>query len=239
MVFRNRRYNNRKSYRSRRVKRTLRRKMYKKSYRRVPRAVTTLANIPSIQKLRYVDYTYISAATGSLASRIYRANSLYDPDYTGTGHQPMRFDQLSALFARYIVLGSKITVTWQGAAAADVTPAVCTLVLDDDVTPPTNYQEVIEQGKSKYMMVNNNGSRTPQRISQTFSAKKFFGLNNVKDNQSPYGALCTASPADDAYFTLSLQSILGLSGGVTAVGYFMVTIDYIALFSEPITLAQS
>ena len=36
-------------------------------------------------------------------------NSLFDPDQTGTGHQPYYFDQFAALYNRYTVLGSKLT----------------------------------------------------------------------------------------------------------------------------------
>lgn len=33
----------------------------------------------------------------------WRLNSIYDPDYTGTGHQPMWYDQFSALYRKYRV----------------------------------------------------------------------------------------------------------------------------------------
>jgi len=39
-------------------------------------------------------------------------NSLFDPNRTGTGHQPYGFDQLSTFYNRYYVTGSKMTVTF-------------------------------------------------------------------------------------------------------------------------------
>lgn len=210
--------------------------------RRIPRSVTTLSNIPTMQKLRYVTNVYISASGGTPASHSFRANSLYDPDYTGTGHQPMRFDQLATFFARYIVVGAKITVSWQGTTAdaeAVGAPAVCMIQLDDNGTPGTDFTSLIEQGKCKYMLINDIAGRSPKKISQTFSAKKFFNISNIKDNMEPYGALVSTNPADDAYFHITLQSLLGTTGGISVTGYFLVVIDFIALFSEPITLAQS
>lgn len=40
----------------------------------------------------------------------FRGNSIYDPDYTGTGAQPVGFDQLSVFYSRYNVVGSRIEI---------------------------------------------------------------------------------------------------------------------------------
>lgn len=50
-------------------------------------------------------------ASGALGDNIYRGNSLFDPDLTGTGGQPNGFDQWAAFYASYTVLGSKCEVT--------------------------------------------------------------------------------------------------------------------------------
>lgn len=52
-------------------------------------------------------------ANSYVFSRLYRGNSLYDPDYTGVGVQPYGYDNMcnaNAPFGRYLVYGSKITV---------------------------------------------------------------------------------------------------------------------------------
>lgn len=41
----------------------------------------------------------------------FSSNGLFDPDITGTGHQPMYFDNYSAVYKRYRVVKSAITVT--------------------------------------------------------------------------------------------------------------------------------
>jgi len=55
-------------------------------YFEYPTLTTTLAGVT------YVEYDW-------------RLNSLFDPNYTETGHQPRGFDQLSSLFTQYLVLG--------------------------------------------------------------------------------------------------------------------------------------
>ena|SRR3990167_885981 len=38
----------------------------------------------------------------------FRLGSLFDPDYTTTGHQPYGFDQLAAFYSRYYVTGARM-----------------------------------------------------------------------------------------------------------------------------------
>lgn len=49
-------------------------------------------------------------AAGLGADQVYRANSLFDPDFTGVGDQPMGYDQWSAFFGLYRVRGCRYTV---------------------------------------------------------------------------------------------------------------------------------
>jgi len=42
-----------------------------------------------------------AAASGLTTQYVFRAHSTYDPDYTGTGHQPMYRDEMAAIYNRY------------------------------------------------------------------------------------------------------------------------------------------
>lgn len=71
----------------------------------------------SMYKFTYQDSAFVmatSSGNGYRYLRVFRGNSLYDPDYTGVGVQPYGYDQLcsgtGSLFNRYIVYGSKITI---------------------------------------------------------------------------------------------------------------------------------
>ena len=66
-----------------------------------------------VTKLRYVDNLGFTASAANTASmNVYRANSVFDPDQTGVGHQPMFFDNYAAIYNNYRVLGSKIRVVF-------------------------------------------------------------------------------------------------------------------------------
>ena len=88
-------------------------RIVRKSKQHRPRIpVPILVNgFPPLMK---VDLHYESLVTlmpgAAVASYVFRGNSLFDPDYTGTGHQPRYYDQLTPIYGRYKVLRSAITV---------------------------------------------------------------------------------------------------------------------------------
>lgn len=59
--------------------------------------------------LRYSDAFTFTNATLVGSQQIMNLNSIFDPDRTGSGHQPYGFDQLAALYNRYRVL----SVSWR------------------------------------------------------------------------------------------------------------------------------
>jgi len=51
--------------------------------------------------LRYSDYFQLTTTSGAVSTYVFAANGLYDPNITGTGHQPMGFDQLLQFYNHY------------------------------------------------------------------------------------------------------------------------------------------
>lgn len=54
-------------------------------------------------KLRYCDVATVTSTAGAANTLQYNIGSLYDPDYTYTGHQPYLYDQITSLFNAYCV----------------------------------------------------------------------------------------------------------------------------------------
>lgn len=76
------------------------------SYRRI--GINT-GPVPSLYpaKLLYFQQNTLTAAGSTNVEYGYRANSLFDPDFTGAGLQPMYYDQLSAMYSKYRVISAK------------------------------------------------------------------------------------------------------------------------------------
>lgn len=235
MVFRYRRRYRRRAYNTRKLKRSIHRK--KRYLRKIPRGVSTLSNIPQIQKLRYCETIAIQSVVGASGVYQFRANSLYDPNYTVAGHQPLRFDQLAAFYADYIVVGSRITIRHVGGGDGNTNAVKCVLYLNDTVVAaPTDIDSLIEQGRCRYFLTNDNTAKNQQKLSLNFSAKKFFNITNIKDNEKRIGSNCSDNPVDIAMFVIAVQSMDMAS---TTTSRFHVTIDYLAIFSQPLKLIQS
>jgi len=211
-------------------------KRTRRTYRRRPYISNALSGMPKTRRaiLRYTEHvTSMTSTTGTLASYVFRANGLYDPNYTSTGHQPMGFDQWAALYNHYVVLGSKMTVKVLP-QETNVSPCVIgTFLTDGSAVPYTTPGSFIEAKRGPYRLF----KATDRVVSlvQKYSSKKQFNVVDVKDNMDRLGAPVTADPTEEAmfniwFFTMDLT---------TASLNLFVSIDYIVEFSEPKDMATS
>lgn len=218
----------------------------KRKYKRKPKrrrksrlySMSSPAGVPTkkVVSMRYCSNGTIASTSGILQVHVFSANNLYDPDVTGTGHQPMGHDTMATLYNHYVVLGSKITVQWgQVNTSGGTGNLMVGCYLDDDSTVPyTGYSGLIEsrKGTSKLITLQRNAISTTSK----FSAKKFFNVNDVKDNFTRLGGDFGNPPGDAANFILWVQS---QDISTTNTAYFTVIIDYIVACSEPRSLAPS
>lgn len=192
-------------------------------------------------KLRYVTSVSINPAIGQLAYHFFRANSLYDPDLTGTGHQPMTFDMWSTLYNHYVVCGAKITVTFVADGSTTLVPLIFGVALTDDTTSTSTPSVLMENGTTGYRVTTPNGANTQghmPRMSKTFSAKKFFSIVNPMDNVARIGAGISADPTEVAFFAVFVGALPDVAQDLAAMT-MMVVIEYFAIFSEPKEQVQS
>lgn len=110
MYGRRKRYSRRK--RSRNYKRFPRKRRYKKRFSSSKRdSKFQTVGVRSLPYSQFFRFKYTDTKNYSVASSYYytfSTNSLYDPDVTGVGNQPISFDQWSAIYATYRVFSSKI-----------------------------------------------------------------------------------------------------------------------------------
>lgn len=191
-----------------------------------------------VVKMRYADTELLTSTSGSLAVSTWRANSIFDPDFTGIGTQPLGYDQWAQFYNHYIVIGSKISceVSWVSSGAS-AGPCVVGIILDDDGNLiPTDYLAIMEQGKSISMHINPSSANASRAINSSYSAKKFNNITDIKDNRDSLGASFGANPTDPAFFHLFAQSAdLGSTNAIR----FTLLIDFIVILGEPKELPVS
>lgn len=198
-------------------------------------------------RLKYVDFISLdSTASGSATPTIhhFRANSLYDPDLSSSGHQPRGFDQHALLYDHYTVIGSKIKVTFES-DVDNVSPAgqYCFLVLQDTAGTPGNLIDIMEggQGKSKFSYrPRNTDSGKSITLRQKFSPYEMFGIPKTTSllSMDELTPLCTANPLEDAIYTIGVMCQRTTSTDPPAV-IARVEIEYIVVFSEKKPMVSS
>lgn len=220
-------------------RRTKRRKTVRRRTRRsrIPLGIQRKAT--QLARLRYCTGIELSPGTlGTLGYHLFRANSCHDPDHTGTGHQPMSWDEYSELYNHYVVLGSKITVQFTSQAASTLSPPVVGIFISDDTTHSTSgITTLIEQNRCRYRMLAHSYYQKPTTMVSRFSTKKFFNVTDVKDNLDRLGAPIGSNPSEEGYFVVFCGD--SNEGEDISGVYGLVTIEYIVAFSEPKELAQS
>lgn len=201
-------------------RRVMRRRYVKR--RPVPRGPFPLSRVV---KLRYMSNQQdIVCTSGALANFNVLANQ---PVFAG--QYPFGWDQWTALYNHYVVLGSKITVYQFGQddSAGSKVFGFLGCYLGDDATNYTDYTTLIENRMGRFCRATSDSSLA--KVSQTFSAKKFFNVKDVKDNLTRLGASVTGTPTEQANFKVWAQPNNKTS---TQTFYCNFLVEWIVLFSE-------
>ncbi len=184
-------------------------------------------------KLVYYDnqITLDPGASGINAVHVFAANGPYDPDITGTGHQPRGWDQLMLLYDHVICVGSKITANFtDGTIAEDYVGGINVIDNSATFTDPASYHE----GRNTVSRCHGFGT-TALTLSKTFSTKKFLHRSNILDDDQ-LQANASSNPAEGAYYHVWVHPNSGTDVGTVILG---VTIEYLLVFREPKTPASS
>lgn len=147
-----------------------------------------------VMKHRYVQsFQLVNTGTPTVpAHQQFRLNSLYDPDYSGTGHQPYYYDQLAALYNYYTVYGCSVEIE----AGTETTTSTVLLVMGPalDSATPTDLELQKERPQSRWAMLDAGGeAKTIQRyyrIHSIFGRTKRQVLSDdtfsATSNNNPY-----------------------------------------------------
>lgn len=216
-------YRRRRRFRKRRPFRK-----YRKRYAKKTRKTTFMLGRSHKTRLRYESIINLTPSIDPGHNHIFSANDLFDPDVTGTGHQPRGFDQLMGMFDHFTVIGSKITVKFMNSDSI-VQGVYCSVRLRDSVTVTGNLTTIREDpGVRSTILGASSSGRNMGTLTKGFSAKKFFGKPPMGIDQAQGSA--TASPLEGAYYHINTAS--QASGSTNAIEAY-VTIDYTAIFTEP------
>lgn len=159
--------------------------------------------------LTYVETITITLTAGAYQQYVMSCNGLYDPNTTGTGHQPRGFDQLTELYNHYTVLNSKCTVTINSASQASAYRAV--LFSDDDSsTGITSVDYACERKNAMYTNFDTNAP--PKPLYFRYSAKDVFGGDPLSDTNLQGST--NVNPPEGFFYVFGVQDDFLADSGI-------------------------
>lgn len=160
--------------------------------------------------------------------------SLFDPDTTGVGHQPIGFDQLmGTMYDHYTVTRAVVRV--QFASNDPVFPQNAILALQDKSGTTSDPSTVIENGRcvSQVLGPRNGGSQVIT-LTMDVDMNTFFG-RSVLDGDK-YMGTSSSSPSEGVFLHVGLAGPQSVN---TLGAYAWTEITYHARLTEPALVGQS
>jgi len=189
--------------------------------------------------LRYAQTNTIDVANFGISAQVFRANSLYDPDYTGTGHQPNGFDQLIAAYNHYTVVGCRIRVSQLqiGTGGGNIEPGFLVLAWSDTgtfIVSQSSLQGTLEKRNvlASTAYAGNNAALQENVLQGTISIAKLLGKTDQQlVEMANLRGDASSNPVEGYFFELGLMGVSSNPGAITVI----VELEYDAVFTEPVT----
>lgn len=209
-------------------------KKYSKKRRYKKRGFSTKAPVPMRfpTKMRYCEGNAINPGlAGSIDVIVFSANGLYDPNITGTGHQPRGFDQLMALYDHYVVAGSKCRVQFAGTqtGTGNTGNIKIGISLLDSPTPFTSALDYLESGSTVSRLMKGDTSSEPVSLSMKASVSKYLGRSKILSDSQLKGSTA-ANPTEQLYFHIWAEPFNAVDVSPIDLN---VLIDYLVVLIEP------
>ncbi len=201
---------------------------------------TTVIKSPSVLldrlqvKLKYAT-TNTSSSTVIPPAHLIRT-SIFDPDVTAGGHQPLGRDEWNYFFNRYRVTG--IGYKFIASNTSTTEHAQCCVIQKPVATAITNANTMFETPYAKCRVLSPEGSGTASVVFKGYmSAAKALGIKRIRyDTDDVYSAVMSANPAQTAY--IHLYSIGSDHVTLTMVRWTCILTYYVTLFDRH-TLTES
>ncbi len=165
--------------------------------------------------LRYGQLVTLTAGVAGVygTEQVFRLNSLYDPDLTGTGHQPYGFDTLSSIYFHYKVTAVTVSMIFSDPSADGVQIAA------NFQSPGTTFTVTGESPNTAMekpgMMIRNLNNTGSQKV--TFTQRfPMHILCNVTKTQFEadllnYESAVTTNPSLVPYLRIAIAALDGAS----------------------------
>lgn len=186
-----------------------------------------------VAKLRYCDTYQITSTAGSIAKQVLYLNSTFDPDNTGTGHQPLYRDTYAAIYLQYAVISAKVRLTFVSNAATSA--MLVGGLIDDDNSTSTTVSVLCEQSSGQHWLIPNaTGSLNTHTFYFNWNCMKWLGIDPYASET--YKTAVGSNPTEISSFLIWAAPCDGSSTTTTTV---FVEMEQTVLWTELTTPTSS
>lgn len=202
-----------------------------------------MLGIPLISKARLRYAETFSVNQPAPYHQQFRLNSLFDPDFTGGGHQPLQFDQYHQWYKSYLVTDCTATIMITQTNTTDFPVLLTYAVRNDQIISALSIKEALEQGNRSVMQLGYAGSGSSAKtMTRSASVAKYYGTKSVKPTDDHFVGLTGgigvgSNPADWVVGTVSVYRGDDSSSNVSFV--MTVVLDFKCQFFGQKEIAES
>jgi len=174
----------------------------------------------------------LSSVSGSVAQYGFRWNSIFDPDYTSAGHQPLYRDTYAGIYNHYSVISARAKITF--ASQSSSTPSFVSVNTDDDNTTSSTGDTLAEMSHGiSTLMGTSAGGRGVHEVRTAWDCKKVLGIDPYASET--YKTAQGSNPDEQSFLWITNIA----TGGGSVDMLIDVLIEYDVLFTELTTPTQS
>lgn len=225
--------------RKKNVKRPYKKGKSKKRYIFVKKMHKVPVGMPNtfLTKMRYYsEFALDPGIRPSIAVKEFRT-SLYDPDISVGGQQPTPFDQMTAFYKKFRVLGVKAHMRCINAIDPDTTvAAVYGMIIQPaaGLTAALTFQDIMQSERVTHNYKFNRDNANKQShgtVTIKYSGKKYYGKSFMTDED--YNCTAAADASRYAVISCFATSTDPSGAGNPSALYYSCWMEYIVLCSEP------
>jgi hypothetical protein len=185
--------------------------------------------------LPYVYTAQLNTGSQPYQDQIFRGNSIYDPDYSGAGGQPLGRDEWSNFYQNYRVHSSRISVSF-ASVSGGATQQDVAVVPNTDTSTYNTISRVFETPYETHGALTGVSAKGEITLRNRMTTARIFGVTDTAvEVDDQFRAAAGANPTNSWYWHVFTSD----RGGSEANVYITVKINYFVEFYKRVNLAQS
>ena len=157
----------------------------------------------------------------SAQTKQFRLNSIWDPDFTGTGTNPAYYHAYAEMYQKYTVFEAVAKIQYVNNGSVPIN--VASYVLADQATPVTDPEEVAQIPSAKVTTLSETGTGQLSDHWHNVNLPKVSGYENAPTDQ--LSARIDANPVAPIFLNVQASSLTGNTLNSNSI-YAQITIFY-------------